>query len=141
MIKRLIAAFSAIIACSILAYAATSLNQYLPGFRTIDGSQLNKMVDIVNRLQGVSATPMLSSCGTGPAITGSATAGKVTFGTGSPTGCIITFPTNYYSVAPYCNVTWAQSVSLYTYVVTVSALTLTQSATSSDIVNYNCLAQ
>lgn len=36
----------------ITAYAQTRLDNYQPGFRTIDGSQLNKMVAAVNNLQG-----------------------------------------------------------------------------------------
>ncbi len=141
MIKRFIASFAAIISCAILAYAATSLDQYQPGFRTIDGSQLNKMVDIVNRLQGIGATPTFAQCGTSPAIVGSPTAGQITVGTGSPVGCVINFPTNYYSVAPYCTVTWQTVVASTQYSNSSNSLTLGQAATSSNVINYACLAR
>jgi len=141
MTKRLFAALAAIVACSVIAYAATALDQYLPGFRTIDGSQLNKMVDIVNRLQGISATPTLSGCGINPTIVGSATAGQVTTGTSTPPGCTITFPANYYSVAPFCTVTWAGNVSPKSYVITATTLSLTQQSLSNTVVNYACLAR
>jgi hypothetical protein len=141
MIKRLLSALSIVIGCGVLAYAATALTNYPPGFRTIDGSQLNKMVAVVNRLQGISATPTLSGCGISPSIVGSATAGQVTTGTSAPTGCTITFPTNYYSAAPLCTVTWASNVSPKSYVITAATLSLTQQSLSSTVVNYYCMAR
>lgn len=50
-------------------YAQTALQNYQPGFRTIDGSQLNKMVAIVNNLQGAGtaqpATATIFNAGNG----------------------------------------------------------------------------
>lgn len=48
LIKSLLVA--ALLTIPALAIGADALNQYQPGFRTIDGSQLNKMVDTVNGL-------------------------------------------------------------------------------------------
>ncbi len=140
MIKRLLAAFAAIISCAVLGYAATSLIHYQPGFRTINGSQLNLMVDIVNRLQGIGATPTFGSCGTSPSITGSPTAGTITMGSGSPASCTLTFPTNFYSAAPFCNVSWASTISSSSYSVTSSSIAMAQTPAQSSVVNYYCLA-
>lgn len=88
---------------------------------------------------GASA-PALTSCGTSPAISGDDKAGLVTMGTGTPTGCVITFATAY-SAAPYCTVTWQTNIASMQYVVSATAITLTQTATSSNKVNYVCFGQ
>lgn len=52
-ISILLCALAAILSLPILtAYAQTLLNQYQPGFRLINGSQLNLMVNAVNNIQG-----------------------------------------------------------------------------------------
>jgi hypothetical protein len=85
--------------------------------------------------------PALTSCGTSPAITGTDTAGVVTMGTGTPTGCVITFNVAY-TAAPYCVVDWiATPLASQSYAVSTTAITLTQTATSSNKVNYFCVAQ
>ncbi len=62
-------------------------------------------------------------------------------GTGSPTGCVITFNSAYVS-APYCVVTWqATPLASQSYAVSSTAITLTQTATSSNKVNYHCIAR
>lgn len=87
------------------------------------------------------SAPALTSCGTSPAISGSDISGEVTMGTGSPTGCVITFNRAYTS-APYCAVTWqATPLASQSYAVSNTAITLTQTATSSNKVNYYCLAR
>ncbi len=83
--------------------------------------------------------PVLTSCGTGPAVTGSDIAGTITFGTGSPTGCTATFAQSYLN-APNCIVIWQSVLASMIYSVTASAITLTQTATSSNKVNYVCYA-
>lgn len=90
---------------------------------------------------GQATAPALTSCGTSPAITGTDTAGIVTMGTGSPTGCVITFTTAY-TAAPYCVVTWiATPLASQSYVTAAASITLTQTATSSNKVQYICIAQ
>lgn len=85
--------------------------------------------------------PALSSCGTGPAIVGTDEAGEVTMGTGSPTGCVITFNQPYVG-APLCVVTWqATPLASQSYVVSNTAITLTQTGTSSNKANYICRAR
>lgn len=83
--------------------------------------------------------PALTSCGTSPTIAGSDTSGTVTMGTGAPTGCVITFGTAY-SPAPHCVVTWrASPLATQSYAVSTTAITLTQAATSSNVVDYVCM--
>ena len=84
--------------------------------------------------------PVLTSCGTSPSIAGTDTAGTVTLGSGSPTHCTITFNVPYTSL-PYCTVTWANSLASMAYNVALASITLTQTATSSDKVNYACFAR
>jgi hypothetical protein len=50
---------------------------------------------------GSGTAPALTSCGTSPAIVGTDVAGTVTMGTGTPTGCVITFNVAYIA-APHC---------------------------------------
>jgi hypothetical protein len=84
--------------------------------------------------------PALTSCGTSPSISGTDVAGQVTMGTGSPTGCVITFQIAYAS-APYCNVSWQSNLASMQYTISPTAITLAQTAASSNKINYHCTAQ
>jgi hypothetical protein len=89
----------------------------------------------------VSATtaPALTSCGTGsPTNTGGTDqAGTVTLGTNA-TGCVITFNAAY-TGTPHCVVTWQNTpLASQSYVVSNTAITLTQTSTSGNKVNYSC---
>lgn len=85
--------------------------------------------------------PALTSCGTSPAIVGTDTAGTVTMGTGTPTGCVITFNVAY-TAAPHCVVSWiATPLASQSYATSTAAITLTQTATSSNVVKYACVGQ
>lgn len=93
------------------------------------------------KIRAGGAAPALTSCGTTPAISGSDLAGEVTMGTGTPTGCVITFNVAY-AATPYCSATWQdQTIATRQYAVSTTALTLTQTATSSNKVNYTCMAR
>lgn len=92
---------------------------------------------------GQTTTPAASSCGTSPVVTpgSSDVAGEVTMGTGSPTGCIITFNVAYVT-RPFCSVTWeATPLASQSYVYTKTAITLTQTATSSNAAVWHCIGQ
>lgn len=91
--------------------------------------------------QGSGTAPALTTCGTTPAIIGTDVAGTVTMGTGSPTGCVITFNVAYVT-APHCVVTWiATPLASQSYATSATAITLTQTGTSSNVVKYACFAQ
>ncbi len=98
-------------------------------------------LDTVGHHRITGSTPVLTSCGTSPAITGTDIAGTVTMGTATPTGCIITFA-NAYTNTPHCIVTWqATPLASQSYTISTTAITLVQTATSSNKVNYRCDAQ
>jgi hypothetical protein len=86
-------------------------------------------------------TPVLSACGGGsPTITGSNLSGTVTTGT-TATGCVITFTTTFAS-APSCVVSPASGVlASFSYVVTASAITVTQTSTSGNTITYVCVGK
>lgn len=85
--------------------------------------------------------PALTSCGTTPSIAGTDAAGTVTMGTGNPAGCVITFNVPYLA-PPTCNVTWrANPLAAQSYTMSTTAITLVQTATSSNIVDYDCKAR
>lgn len=84
-------------------------------------------------------SPALTSCGSSPTISGSDFAGTVTMGTGSPTGCVITFAA-VKGAAPHCAVTWrATPLASQSYTTSTTAITLTQTATSSNLIDYICV--
>ena len=87
---------------------------------------------------GSATAPALTSCGTSPSISGTDLSGTVTMGTGTPTGCVITF-NSAKTAAPHCVVTWrATPLASQSYTISTTALTLTQTATSSNLVDYAC---
>ncbi len=90
-------------------------------------------------LSGQQTPPALTSCGTDPPpVTGSDTAGTVTMGT-SASGCVITFDSGY-GTAPHCVVTWRNTpLASQSYAVSASAITLTQTSTSGNKVDYVCV--
>jgi hypothetical protein len=98
------------------------------------------LLNSAGHLEVTGATPALTSCGTSPSISGTDIAGTVTMGTGSPTGCVITFATAY-TTTPYCQVIWvATPLASQSYVVSTTALTLTQTDTSGNKIVYQCIA-
>lgn len=97
-------------------------------------------LDTVGHERTTGSPPTLSSCGTSPAISGTDVAGEVTMGTAAPTGCTITFA-NPYTNAPWCVVTWQTNIATMQYTISTSAISLSQTATSSNKVNYRCTAQ
>jgi hypothetical protein len=92
------------------------------------------------KLRATGSAPALTSCGTSPTIEGSDLSGTVTMGTGSPTGCVITFNAAYAN-APRCSVTWRVNIASMQYAVSTTAITLTQTGTSSNVVDYICTAR
>lgn len=107
---------------------------------TLGYSPVRKSGDVMLGLLRFSmGAPTLSSCGTNPSVSGSNQAGVVTMGTGSPSGCTITFnSSNPWSATPACVVSWQTNLASMVYTVTTSAITLTQTATSSNKVGYIC---
>jgi hypothetical protein len=89
-------------------------------------------------IRAIGTAPALTSCGTTPSIVGNDHHGTVTMGTGAPTGCIITFNVAY-ATTPQCVVTWhATPLASQSYTRSTTAITLTQTGTSSNLVSYVC---
>lgn len=110
------------------------------GFTELLNGTNTLLLDTAGHLRNTGSTPILSGCGTSPSIVGTDLAGEVTMGTGTPTGCIITFATAYNN-APWCLVTWQANLAAMGYTKTGPALTLTQTGTSSNKINYWCPVQ
>lgn len=83
------------------------------------------------------SVPVITSCGTTPsAATGSDMAGQVTEGT-TATGCTITFAVTY-AAAPFCVVGLQTQVAAFSYTLSTSAITVTNTSTSNDKINWVC---
>lgn len=84
-----------------------------------------------------SAVPAIGSCGATPsAATGSDNAGQVTEGT-TATGCTITFA-NAYAATPFCVVGLQTQVLAFAYSLSNTAITVTNTSTSNDKINWVC---
>ena len=137
------------IAQSYTAPLVTSINyndavQNIPRSVPVAGNVYMTMLQLQSWLfsgnsQRTGATaPALTSCGTSPAIAGNDFSGTVTMGTGTPTGCVITFNTAY-TTAPHCNVTSQSQLTSFAYSLSTAAITIVQTATSSNKVDYICM--
>lgn len=135
--KKLWIAFGLLIGLLSVAFAQSV--QLRPGdqgpitFDTVGNTK------ILNHLLGATPTPALSSCGGGTAtIVGTDTAGTVVTGTAT-TSCVITFKTAY-GVAPACVVSPASGVlAAFSYVVTTASITVTQTSTAGNTIQYICV--
>ena len=117
-IRRLVlATASALIAASVAAFAANFT---------------------INDIIASGSAPAVSSCGTSPAISGTDLAGVVTVGTPGGTTCTVTFATAKPS-APKCVVTWQTNLASMVYTVSASAISITQTGTSANKINYVCV--
>ena len=105
----------------------------------INGSN-SVSLDSSGHLDVTGASPALISCGTNPTVTGTDVAGLITLGTGTPSGCTLTFATAYIST-PLCTVSWQTNLASMSYVLSTTTIVLTQTATSSSKVNYACKGQ
>lgn len=107
------------------------------GFALPDGT--NQLGHQISAPAPGKTPPVVSACGTGPAIVGDDKDGTVTMGT-TATGCVITFATTY-ATAPNCTVIWqATPLASQSYTVTATAITTVQTSTSSNKLNYHCAA-
>lgn len=122
----------------IAAFGQTAPGQVEKFFGPSLGKQWKDVLADHPRTSGTA--PAATVCGTAPAVLGTDTAGQVTMGTGTPTGCVLTFATPYVA-APFCVVSWQNDIADMQYTVTTTALTLVQTATDSNIVNWICVAR
>lgn len=91
---------------------------------------------------GAGDVPTVTTCGTTPTpfVGNTDMQGSITLGT-TASGCIITFGTPY-SQQPSCIVTWrATPLAVQSYAVSTTAITLTQTSTSNNVIDYVCIAK
>lgn len=87
---------------------------------------------------GISGTvPAITSCGTSPsAARGTDFGGEVTEGT-TATGCTISFA-NAYTTAPFCVVSLQTQQVAFTYTISTSAITVTNTSATGDKIDWIC---
>lgn len=152
--KKLLTKFAALCLAGAIGAAGFAFAQtVLPVVTAVTGSEVMQNLavgtaqyfrvnQVINGIQYASthgtSAPVLSACGTTPTISGTDIAGTVTMGTGSPTGCVITFATAYVT-APNCSVDSQSQLASFAYTVTNAAITTVQTGTSSNKVTYFCL--
>lgn len=89
-------------------------------------------------IQTGSAPTVGGSCGTGPAIAGQDSAGKVTTGTGSPTSCTVTFASAWVT-APACVVSNETTANLARATSTTTTVVLAGTMVAGDVLAYICM--
>lgn len=82
--------------------------------------------------------PVITSCGTGsPSVSGSDIAGTITIGT-TATACTLTFKVAY-AASPHCVLTDQTAlVGLTSYTISASAIVLTLTSNSGNLIDYAC---
>lgn len=107
---------------------------------TNDGSssQSERMrIDAKGHLGYTGTAPSITSCGTSPSVaTGTDNAGQVTEGA-TATGCTITFAMAY-AATPFCTVGSQTQVLAFAYTLSTTAITVTNTSTSGDKINWVC---
>jgi len=96
-------------------------------------------VDNIGHISASSTAPTLSSCGTNPFMTGDDSHGYVTVGSVAATGCTITFARAYLA-RPECTLSNESMsvVNAMTYTVSASAIVVTQTGLTGDVLDYQC---
>ncbi len=109
------------------------------GILALIAGAANAFTTTVDRIGvGINA-PVITSCGTSPsAVTGSDLAGKVTVGTATPTACTITFSAAF-SAAPVCIVSSNPQVAAFSWTVSTTAIVVTQTGTTSNVIQWICM--
>lgn len=143
MIRKYLAPIGLILALACgIAFAqnitkAIQLSQDGTGIIGIDN---NNSVYFPNKILAKSTanTPAITSCGTGPTITGNDTVGKYTTGTVTTT-CTLTFNVAY-NVAPACIIQTQGAATQPTFTTSTTAITVTVDI-ASTVYNYICMSQ
>lgn len=96
---------------------------------------------IVEHVLSQGKQPVLSACGTSPALTAGSTdvAGKITVGTTASAACTLTFGTAW-AVAPFCivqNATTGAPANVYT--VSTTAIAVSSVLADSTVLFYICI--
>jgi len=133
IIKKLIIGAAALLALSAPALATQTLQDNLAVIGTVQFGVHTGNASIPGQL------PTVTGTGT-PTIQAGSTdrAGHVTAGS-SATSVVITFATPY-AAAPICNVNDESQITSFAYTVSTTAITITQTSTSGNLIDYSCTA-
>lgn len=119
---------------------AVDTNQVLFAIGSSTATATSTLFSVTNtgHLIASSTSPVLSACGTSPTMVGDDSHGTVTTGA-TANGCTVTF-SRAYTVAPVCAVTsqTGSVVNTFSYAVTVSTLTTTETAIGGGKFDYIC---
>jgi hypothetical protein len=93
-------------------------------------------------LHTAGTAPAVSSCGTGPSVVGTDTAGRITVGTGSPSSCTLTFASAYANI-PSCTVNHEGAILLVRGVPSTTTLVIDTATAFTDggIIDYICVGR
>jgi len=102
------------------------------------GTTRHLFVDSKGHLQVPGTAPTLSACGGSPSIDANASdfSGRVTVGSAA-TSCTVTFA-NAFGTYNHCNVTSETTLAAFTYSYNLSAITISATTLSADVVDYSC---
>lgn len=116
----------------------TNSTIFIVGSSTASANTTLFAVSNTGHLYASSTAPTLSSCGTGPGINGDDHHGYITVG-GTATACTATFAAPY-PARPMCIVTdeTGSITATFSYSVTASAITITDTGLSNNVVDYYC---
>jgi hypothetical protein len=93
---------------------------------------------VTGRILYAGGIPVVTGTGTPSILTGSTNvAGRVTAGA-SATSVIITFANGGWGSVPTCVVGSQTQLAAFAYTVSATAITITQTATSGNLINYRC---
>lgn len=108
------------------------------GILALIAGAANAFTTTVDRVNPGTNIPVITSCGTSPAVTGADMAGSVTVGTASPTACTITFSAAF-SATPFCVVGSNPQLAAFSWTISTTAIVVTQTATSSNKITWVCM--
>lgn len=88
----------------------------------------------------VGTAPVVSACGTGPAIDANATnlSGTVTVGTVAAATCTVTFASSGFTTYDHCSVTPQTPLATFAYSYTKTAITVTAASLIGEVFDYRC---
>lgn len=124
---------------SSLAIAALTFAPLAANAQVLDPMSKSGFNTVTGQIFYANGVPVVTGTGTPTIRAGSSNnAGAVTAGT-SATSVVITFATNSpWNGIPFCQVESLTQLAAFSYTVTNLAITITQTATSGNIIVYEC---
>lgn len=98
------------------------------------------VISTSGRLAFTGSSPVVSGCGTSPAIDSHATnnSGTVTVGTVAAASCTVTFANSGFTTWNHCNVTPQTALATFGYSYTKTVLTVTATSLLNEVFDYRC---